>query len=100
MGCKVSPMSTNDQKRFRIRTNEVNLADDGALRWVSLLPEGRINAHGTVWDLSAAKTEPEKLRFKFDDVVSSLEDWLAEFAPPIAVAVSYTHLTLPTKRIV
>lgn len=85
MGCKVSPMSTNDQKRFRIRTNEVNLADDGALRWVSLLPEGRINAHGTVWDLSAAKTEPEKLRFKFDDVVSSLEDWLAEFAPPIAV---------------
>jgi hypothetical protein len=78
-------MSTNDSKRFRIRTNEVNLADDGALRWVSLLPEGRINAHGTVWDLSAAKTDAEKLRFRFDDVVSSLEDWLQEFAPPIAV---------------
>jgi hypothetical protein len=78
-------MATNDTKRFRIRTNEVNLADDGSLRWVSLLPEGRINAHGTVWDLSADKTDADKLRFRFDDVVSSLEDWLQEFAPPIAV---------------
>jgi hypothetical protein len=52
---------------------------------VSLLPEGRINAHGTVWDLSADKTDADKLRFRFDDVVSSLEDWLQEFAPPIAV---------------
>ena len=78
-------MATNDPKRFRIRTNEVNLADDGSLRWVSLLPEGRINAHGTVWDLSADKTDADKLRFRFDDVVSSLEDWLQEFAPPIAV---------------
>ena len=71
--------------RPRIRTNEVNLGDDGALRWVSLLPEGKIHAHGTVWDLAAAKTDPDKLQFRFDDVVSSLEDWLQEFAPPIAV---------------
>lgn len=71
--------------RPRIRTNEVNLGDDGALRWVSLLPEGKIHAHGTVWDLAAAKTDPDKLQFRFDDVVSSLEAWLEEFAPPIAV---------------
>ena len=79
-------MSKNDaHSRPRIRTNEVNLGDDGALRWVSLLPEGKIHAHGTVWDLAAEKTDPEKLRFRFDDVVSSLESWLQEFAPPIAV---------------
>lgn len=79
-------MSKHDaHNRPRIRTNEVNLGDDGALRWVSLLPEGKIHAHGTVWDLSAEKTDPEKLRFRFDDVVSSLESWLQEFAPPIAV---------------
>lgn len=79
-------MSQNDShNRPRIRTNEVNLGDDGALRWVSLLPEGKIHAHGTVWDLAAEKTDPEKLRFRFDDVVSSLESWLQEFAPPIAI---------------
>jgi hypothetical protein len=79
-------MSKNSaNNRPRIRTNEVNLGDDGALRWVSLLPEGKIHAHGTVWDLAAAKTDPEKLQFRFDDVVSSLEAWLEEFAPPIAV---------------
>lgn len=79
-------MSKNSShNRPRIRTNEVNLGDDGALRWVSLLPEGKIHAHGTVWDLAAAKTDPDKLQFRFDDVVSSLEDWLQEFAPPIAV---------------
>ena len=75
----------SSHNRPRIRTNEVNLGDDGALRWVSLLPEGKIHAHGTVWDLAAAKTDPDKLQFRFDDVVSSLEDWLQEFAPPIAV---------------
>jgi len=79
----MSKSSANN--RPRIRTNEVNLGDDGALRWVSLLPEGKIHAHGTVWDLAAAKTDPDKLQFRFDDVVSSLEDWLQEFAPPIAV---------------
>ena len=79
-------MSKNSaNNRPRIRTNEVNLGDDGALRWVSLLPEGKIHAHGTVWDLAAAKTDPEKLQFRFDDVVTSLEAWLEEFAPPIAV---------------
>lgn len=79
-------MSKNSaNNRPRIRTNEVNLGDDGALRWVSLLPEGKIHAHGTVWDLAAAKTDPDKLQFRFDDVVSSLEAWLEEFAPPIAV---------------
>ena len=71
--------------RVRLRTNDVNLGDDSGLRWVSLLPEGKIHAHGTVWDLSADKTDVEKLRFRFDDVVSSLEAWLQEFAPPIAV---------------
>lgn len=75
----------SSHSRPRIRTNEVNLGDDGALRWVSLLPEGKIHAHGTVWDLAAAKTDPDKLQFRFDDVVSSLEEWLQEFAPPIAV---------------
>jgi len=79
-------MSKNSaNNRPRIRTNEVNLGDDGSLRWVSLLPEGKIHAHGTVWDLAAAKTDPEKLQFRFDDVVTSLEAWLEEFAPPIAV---------------
>jgi hypothetical protein len=79
-------MSKNSaNNRPRIRTNEVNLGDDGALRWVSLLPEGKIHAHGTVWDLAAAKTDSEKLQFRFDDVVTSLEAWLEEFAPPIAV---------------
>jgi hypothetical protein len=79
----MSKSSANN--RPRIRTNEVNLGDDGALRWVSLLPEGKIHAHGTVWDLAAAKTDTDKLQFRFDDVVSSLEEWLQEFAPPIAV---------------
>jgi len=79
-------MSKNSaNNRPRIRTNEVNLGDDGALRWVSLLPEGKIHAHGTVWDLAAAKTDTDKLQFRFDDVVTSLEEWLQEFAPPIAV---------------
>jgi hypothetical protein len=71
--------------RLQVRTNEVNLGDDSSLRWVSLLPEGKIHAHGTVWDLAADKTDVDKLRFRFDDVVSSLEAWLQEFAPPIAI---------------
>jgi len=71
--------------RLKLRTQTVNLGDDTGLRWVSLLPEGTINAHGTTWRFDAAETDAENLRFKFDDAVASLERWLTDFAPPIAV---------------
>ena len=71
--------------RLKLRTQTVNLGDDTGLRWVSLLPEGTINAHGTTWRFDAAETDAENLRFKFEDAVASLERWLTDFAPPIAV---------------
>ena len=69
----------------KLRTVEVTLSDDGDLRWVSLLPEAVIHANGMAWDLASDVTDPEALRFRFDDVVSSLHAWLAEYAPPVAV---------------
>ena len=71
--------------RPKLRTTEVNLGDDSTLRWVSLLPEGVIHANGMAWDLAADVTDPDALRFRFDDVVDSLHAWLAEYAPPVAV---------------
>ena len=69
----------------KLRTIEIALSDDGGLRWVSLLPEGVIHASGMAWDLAADETDPDALRFRFDDVVASLHAWLAEYAPPVAV---------------
>lgn len=71
--------------RLKLKTQQVNLGDDTGLRWVSLLPEGTINAHGTTWAFNAAETDPDKLQFRFDDAVASLERWLADYAPPIAI---------------
>ena len=71
--------------RLKLRTQTVNLGDDTGLRWVSLLPEGAINAHGTTWRFDASETDADNLRFNFDDAVASLERWLSDFAPPIAV---------------
>jgi len=71
--------------RLKLRTQQVNLGDDTGLRWVSLLPEGSINAHGTTWCFDAAETDADKLQFRFDDAVESLERWLSDYAPAIAV---------------
>lgn len=71
--------------RLKLKTQQVNLGDDTGLRWVSLLPEGTINAHGTTWCFNASETDPDKLQFRFDDAVESLERWLADYAPSIAV---------------
>lgn len=71
--------------RPKLRTLEVNLGDDSNLRWVSLLPEAVIHANGMAWDLASDVTDPETLRFRFEDVVASLHAWLAEYAPPVAV---------------
>ena len=71
--------------RLKLRTQQVNLGDDTGLRWVSLLPEGSINAHGTTWRFDAAETDADKLQFRFDDAVESLERWLSDYAPAIAV---------------
>jgi len=71
--------------RLKVRSVSVCLADDGALRWVSLIPEAVIYAHGTRWDFAAAETDPDALSFRFDDAVESLERWLLQFAPPIAI---------------
>lgn len=61
------------------------LGDDSGLRWVSLLPEGVINAHGQQWRFNADATNPDALQFKFDDAVESLTNWLNNFAPAIAI---------------
>ena len=71
--------------RIKVRNVSVNLADDSSLRWVSLIPEAVIHAHGSRWDFAAAETVPDDLAFRFDDAVESLERWLLQFAPPIAI---------------
>jgi len=71
--------------RLKLKTQQVNLGDDTGLRWVSLLPEGSINAHGTTWCFDASETNADKLQFRFDDAVESLERWLSDYAPAIAV---------------
>ena len=71
--------------RLKVRSVSVNLADDSSLRWVSLIPEAVIHAHGSRWNFAAAETDPNDLSFRFDDAVESLERWLLEFAPPIAI---------------
>lgn len=71
--------------RIKVRNVSVNLADDSSLRWVSLIPESVIHAHGSRWDFAAAETVPDELAFRFDDAVESLERWLLQFAPPIAI---------------
>jgi hypothetical protein len=50
-----------------------------------LIPEGPIFAHGMEWRFDAESTDPDLLRFTFDDAVESLERWLADFAPAIAI---------------
>ena len=69
----------------KLRTVTVDLGDDAGLRWVSLIPRGIINAHGTRWDFDAEETNPDELRFRWEDAVSSLETWLSQFAPPVAI---------------
>lgn len=71
--------------RPKLRLSAVDLGDDSGLRWVSLVPRGVINAHGMKWDFDAEETNPDELRFKWEDAVSSLEQWLLSFAPPVAV---------------
>lgn len=71
--------------RIKLRTRSVALGDDGDLRWVSLIPEGPIHAHGMEWRFDADSTDPDLLRFTFDDAVASLERWLGDFAPAIAI---------------
>lgn len=71
--------------RFKIHTRSVALGDDSDLRWVSLIPEGPIFAHGMEWRFDADSTDADLLRFRFEDAVESLERWLADFAPAIAI---------------
>jgi len=71
--------------RYKVRTQSVALGDDSDLRWVSMIPEGAIFAHGMEWRFDADATDPDNLRFTFDDAVESLERWLADFAPAVAI---------------
>lgn len=71
--------------RFKLRTQSVALGDDSDLRWVSLIPEGPIFAHGMEWRFDADATDPDNLRFTFDDAVESLQRWLSDFAPAVAI---------------
>ena len=82
IGCRVGAMRSS---RFKLRTQSVALGDDSDLRWVSLIPEGAIHAHGMEWRFDADETAPEDLRFRFDDAVESLQRWLADFAPAVAI---------------
>ena len=69
----------------KLRTVTVDLGDDAGLRWVSLIPRGVINAHGMRWDFDAEETNPDELRFRWEDAVASLEAWISQFAPPVAI---------------
>lgn len=71
--------------RFKLRTQSVALGDDSDLRWVSLIPEGAIFAHGMEWRFDSDVTDPDNLKFVFDDAVESLQRWLADFAPAVAI---------------
>lgn len=87
MDCRIFRLHSPGMRssRLKVRSVSVSLADDSALRWVSLIPEAVIHAHGTRWNFAAAETDPDSLQFRFDDAVASLERWLSEFAPPIAI---------------
>ena len=69
----------------KMRTVSVDLGDDSGLRWVSLIPRGVINAHGMKWDFDAEETNPDELRFRWEDAVASVQNWLLSFAPPVAI---------------
>lgn len=71
--------------RPKMRTVAVDLGDDSGLRWVSLIPRGVINAHGMKWDFDAEETNPDELRFRWEDAVESVQRWLLSFAPPVAI---------------
>ena len=71
--------------RLKLRTVSIDLGDDSGLRWVSLIPRGVINAHGMKWDFNAEETNPDELRFRWDDAVASVQRWLLSFAPPVAI---------------
>jgi len=73
------------QAKVKFKLQSIALGDDSDLRWVSLIPEGVINAHGMAWHFDADETEPNELRFKFDDAVASLDAWLQDFAPAVAI---------------
>jgi len=71
--------------RLKLRTVSIDLGDDSGLRWVSLVPRGVINAHGMKWDFDAEETNPDELRFRWEDAVASVQRWLLSFAPPVAI---------------
>lgn len=71
--------------RLKLRTVSIDLGDDSGLRWVSLIPRGVINAHGMKWDFNAEETNPDELRFRWEDAVASVQRWLLSFAPPVAI---------------
>lgn len=73
------------QSKYKIKLQSVALGDDSDLRWVSLIPEGVIHAHGMTWHFDSDDTSPNDLRFTFDDAVASLAAWLEDFAPAIAI---------------
>lgn len=71
--------------RLKLRTVSVDLGDDTGLRWVSLVPRGPINAHGMLWNFDAEETNPDELRFRWEDAVESVSRWLTVYAPPVAI---------------
>lgn len=60
---------------------------DAPRRLIWALPRGRVmvRERGPVWDLDADTTDPASLRWRWDDAVASLRDWLAEYRPPVIV---------------
>ena len=71
--------------RLKLRTVSVDLGEDTGLRWVSLVPRGPINAHGMLWNFDAEETNPDELRFRWEDAVESVSRWLTVYAPPVAI---------------
>lgn len=67
------------------RLLSVTLSERQALLWS--LARGKLvpRKGGPTWDLDAAETDAASLRFRWDDVVSSLSEWLEVYEPPIIV---------------
>lgn len=67
------------------RLLSVTLSERQALLWS--LARGKLvpRKGGPTWDLDAAETDAASLRFRWEDVVASLSEWLEAYEPPIIV---------------
>ena len=59
------------------------MALDSYIVW--LIPRGQVLVRegGPVWDFNAEATDPGAVRFRWDDVVKSISEWVAMARPPV-----------------